>query len=72
VSCFDGIVLYIAHVLPTCFQEDAARQLEILEKEIQDSTVELGKIVPLHENQVLKEKDIAMRYVYSYICPLYA
>ncbi|KAK7354274.1 hypothetical protein VNO80_19733 [Phaseolus coccineus] len=42
-------------------KEDAARQLEILEKEIQDSTVELGKIVPLHENQVLKEKDIAMR-----------
>ncbi|KAG4964577.1 hypothetical protein JHK85_039552 [Glycine max] len=39
-------------------KEDAARQLEILEKEIQDSTAELGKIIPLHEDQVQKEKDI--------------
>ncbi|RDX67918.1 Structural maintenance of chromosomes protein 3 [Mucuna pruriens] len=42
-------------------KEDAARQLEILEKEIQDSTAELGKIIPLHEDQVEKEKDIAKR-----------
>ncbi|KAG5064521.1 hypothetical protein JHK85_005704 [Glycine max] len=42
-------------------KEDAARQLEILEKEIQDSTAELGKIVPLHEDQVQKEKDIVKR-----------
>ncbi|BAT79746.1 hypothetical protein VIGAN_02267200 [Vigna angularis var. angularis] len=42
-------------------KEDAARQLEILEKEIQDSTIELGKIIPLHEDQIQKEKDIAMQ-----------
>ncbi|KAG5120860.1 hypothetical protein JHK84_039200 [Glycine max] len=39
-------------------KEDAARQLKILEKEIQDSTAELGKTIPLHEDQVQKEKDI--------------
>jgi len=58
----------MAQLLPKCFQEDAARQLEILEKEIQDSTIELGKIIPLHEDQVQKEKDIAMQYVYGYTC----
>ncbi|XP_027904525.1 structural maintenance of chromosomes protein 3 [Vigna unguiculata] len=42
-------------------KEDAARQLEILEKEIQDSTIELEKIIPLHEDQIQKEKDIAMQ-----------
>ncbi|WVZ19887.1 hypothetical protein V8G54_007209 [Vigna mungo] len=42
-------------------KEDAARQLEILEKEIQDSTIELGKIIPLHEDQIQKEKDITMQ-----------
>ncbi|KAL2316967.1 hypothetical protein Fmac_030843 [Flemingia macrophylla] len=44
-------------------KEDAAKQLEILEKEIEDSTAELGKIIPLHEDQVQKEKDIAKQYV---------
>lgn len=58
MSYFVGMVLYMAHLLSTCLQEDAARQLEILEKEIQDSTAELGKIIPLHEDQVQKEKDI--------------
>ena len=48
MSYFVGMVLYMAHLLSTCLQEDAARQLEILEKEIQDSTAELGKIIPLH------------------------
>lgn len=69
---FDGIVFYMAHLFPTCFQEDAARQLEILEKEIQDSTIELGKIIPLHEDQIQKEKDITMQYVYGWTCLLFA
>ncbi|KAK7389419.1 hypothetical protein VNO78_24445 [Psophocarpus tetragonolobus] len=38
-------------------EEDVARQLEIPEKESQDSTAELGKIISLHEEQVKKEKD---------------
>ncbi|TKY53861.1 Structural maintenance of chromosomes protein 3 [Spatholobus suberectus] len=42
-------------------KEDAARQLEILEKEIQDSMAELCKIIPVHEDQVQKEKDLANR-----------
>lgn len=56
------MVLYMIHLLPTCSQEDAARHLEILEKEIQDSMDELDKISPLYEDQVKKEKDITKRY----------
>ncbi|KAK7300360.1 hypothetical protein RJT34_11204 [Clitoria ternatea] len=43
-------------------KEDAAGQLRILEKEIQDSMDELDKISPLYEDQVKKEKDITKRY----------
>lgn len=48
--------------LPTCFQEDAVRHLQMLEKEIQDSMDELDKISPLYDNQVIQEKDITKRY----------
>jgi hypothetical protein len=51
------------YLLPTWFQEDAAKQLEILENEIQDSMNELDKISPLYDDQVKKEKDITRRYV---------
>ncbi|KAJ7964829.1 Structural maintenance of chromosomes protein [Quillaja saponaria] len=39
-------------------KEEALKQLEILEREIQESMDELGKISPLYENQVIEEKDI--------------
>ncbi|XP_043703030.1 structural maintenance of chromosomes protein 3 [Telopea speciosissima] len=39
-------------------KEDAARQLEILQKEIQDSRDELDKIKPLYEAQVIEEEEI--------------
>lgn len=42
-------------------KKDAARQLDLLEKEIQDSMDELDKISPLYEDQVKKEKYIAKR-----------
>ncbi|KAI9116787.1 hypothetical protein K1719_012153 [Acacia pycnantha] len=42
-------------------KEDAARQLKLLEKEIQDSMDELDKISPLYENQAIQEKDITKR-----------
>ncbi|KAK7320513.1 hypothetical protein VNO77_30059 [Canavalia gladiata] len=42
-------------------KEDAARQLQVLEREIQDSMDELDKISPLYEDQVKKEKDITKR-----------
>ncbi|CAJ2633686.1 structural maintenance of chromosomes protein 3-like isoform X2 [Trifolium pratense] len=42
-------------------KEDAAKQLEILENEIQDSMNELDKISPLYDDQVKKEKDISKR-----------
>ncbi|WCJ28438.1 Structural maintenance of chromosomes protein 3 [Euphorbia peplus] len=40
-------------------KEDAMNQLDILQTEIQESTVELDKISPLYENQVMKEKNIS-------------
>lgn len=45
-------------------QEDAVRQLQILQNEIQDSMNELEEINPLYENQVMKEKEITKGYVY--------
>ncbi|XAR60230.1 hypothetical protein NMG60_11033505 [Bertholletia excelsa] len=39
-------------------KEDAVRQLEILQKEIHDSTEELNKIRPLYNNQVREEEEI--------------
>ncbi|XP_027158386.1 structural maintenance of chromosomes protein 3 [Coffea eugenioides] len=39
-------------------KEDAAKQLEILEKEIQESTNELNKMKPLYEGQVKEEEEI--------------
>ncbi|OAY46513.1 structural maintenance of chromosomes protein 3 [Manihot esculenta] len=39
-------------------KEDAMKQLDMLQREIQDSMEELDKISPLYENQVTKEKDI--------------
>ncbi|KAK9926388.1 hypothetical protein M0R45_023621 [Rubus argutus] len=39
-------------------KEDAVKQLQSLQKEIQDSMDELEKISPLYENQVMREKEI--------------
>ncbi|POO01413.1 Structural maintenance of chromosomes protein [Trema orientale] len=39
-------------------KEDAVRQLQILQNEIQDSMNELEEINPLYENQVINEKEI--------------
>lgn len=39
-------------------KEDAVRQLELLEKEIQESTGELNRIMHLHGDQVKKEEDL--------------
>ncbi|KAJ9162663.1 hypothetical protein P3X46_022419 [Hevea brasiliensis] len=39
-------------------KEEAMKQLDILQREIQDSMEELDKISPLYENQAIKEKDI--------------
>lgn len=44
-------------------QEDAAKQLEILQREIQDSTEELHKITPLYNEKVIEEKEISKGYV---------
>ncbi|CAB4313569.1 unnamed protein product [Prunus armeniaca] len=41
-----------------CLQGDAVRQLQTLQKEIQDSMDELEKMNPLYEDQVMKEKEI--------------
>jgi len=43
------------------FQEGAAKQLEILQKEIQDSTEELSKITPLYDKQVGLEQEKTKR-----------
>ena len=40
-------------------KEDAAKQLEILQREIQDSTEELHKITPLYDEKVIEEKEIS-------------
>lgn len=48
-----------------CFQDDAIKQLHVLEKEIQESTEELDKISPLYEAQVIKEKEITKGYVWK-------
>eukprot|EP00257_Ricinus_communis_P021631 XP_015581164.1 structural maintenance of chromosomes protein 3 isoform X2 [Ricinus communis] len=40
-------------------KEDAMKQLDFLQREIQDSMEELDKITPLYENQAIKEKEIA-------------
>lgn len=39
------------------------RQLELLEKEIQESTGELNRIMYLHGDQVKKEEDLTREYV---------
>ncbi|XP_062026353.1 structural maintenance of chromosomes protein 3-like isoform X2 [Rosa rugosa] len=39
-------------------KEDAVKQLQSLQKEIQDSMDELENISPLYENQVMREKEI--------------
>ncbi|KAL3530194.1 hypothetical protein ACH5RR_009516 [Cinchona calisaya] len=39
-------------------KEDAAKQLELLEREIQESTTELNKMKPLYESQVREEEEI--------------
>uniref|UniRef100_A0A0A0L0E5 Structural maintenance of chromosomes protein n=1 Tax=Cucumis sativus TaxID=3659 RepID=A0A0A0L0E5_CUCSA len=40
-------------------KEDAGRQLQMLQKEIQDSSVELDKISPIYDNQIVEEKEIS-------------
>ncbi|CAK7329230.1 unnamed protein product [Dovyalis caffra] len=42
-------------------KEDAMKQLDILQKEIQDSMKELNKISPIYEENLSKEKDITKR-----------
>lgn len=39
-------------------KDEAGKQLEVLRREIQESTAELNKIKPLYENQVKEEEDI--------------
>ncbi|KAK1406338.1 hypothetical protein QVD17_41632 [Tagetes erecta] len=39
-------------------KDEAGRQLEVLRREIQESTAELNKIRPLYDNQVKQEEDI--------------
>lgn len=47
------------YIFPFQFlQEKAIKQLELLQKEIQDSTEELDKISPSYEHQVAKEEKI--------------
>ena len=46
--------------------QDAVKQLQSLQKEIQDSMDELEKISPLYENQVMREKEMTKGYVYRY------
>ncbi|GAU14498.1 hypothetical protein TSUD_250400, partial [Trifolium subterraneum] len=48
-------------------KKDAAKQLKILEKEIQDSMNELEKISPLYDDLVQKEKDITKRCGWLYL-----
>ncbi|XP_011043957.1 PREDICTED: structural maintenance of chromosomes protein 3 isoform X1 [Populus euphratica] len=42
-------------------KDDAMKQLDILQKEIQDSQKELNKISPIYEENLSKEKDITKR-----------
>lgn len=42
-------------------KDDAMKQLDILQKEIQDSQKELNKISPIYEEHLSKEKDITKR-----------
>lgn len=56
-------MLQMLCIIFTFAQEDAVRQLQILQKEIEDSMDELDKINPLYENQVLNEKEITKGYV---------
>ena len=57
------MLLISVHIIST--QEDAVRQLQVLQSEIQDSMNELEEINPLYENQVEKEKEITKEYVYD-------
>ncbi|RHN57410.1 hypothetical protein MtrunA17_Chr5g0440081 [Medicago truncatula] len=41
---------------------DAEKELKIFEKQIEDSMDELGKISPIYDGLVQREKDITMRY----------
>jgi hypothetical protein len=50
------------YLLPAWFQEDAAKQLETLKNEIQDTKNKLKEISPLYDDQVQKEKDITKWY----------
>ena len=45
------------------FQDDAVKQLHMLQKEIQESTEELNRIKPLYDNQLKKEENITKGYV---------
>lgn len=45
------------------FQDDAVKQLRMLQKEIQESTEELNRIKPLYDNQLKKEENITKGYV---------
>lgn len=40
-------------------KEDAGRQLQMLQREIQDSSDELDKISPIYDSQVIEEKEIS-------------
>lgn len=45
------------------FQDDAQKQLILLEREIQETKNALNDIKPLHERQVKEEEDITRGYV---------
>ena len=52
-------------------QDDAVKQLQSLQREIQDSMDELDEISPLYESQVIKEKEITKGYVYDIILKVF-
>ena len=52
-------------------QDDAVKQLQSLQREIQDSMDELDEISPLYESQVIKEKEITKGYVYNIILKVF-
>lgn len=47
-------------------QDEAEKQLEVLHREIMESTEELNKIRPLYDKQVKEEEDITKEYFFIF------
>ncbi|KAI3723900.1 hypothetical protein L2E82_35662 [Cichorium intybus] len=47
-------------------KDEAGKQLEVLHREIEESTAELNKIRPLHDKQVKEEEDITKEYSFIF------